>query len=190
MHISDGILSFELSMVLNCGAAAGVLWSGRRIRVEQIPAAGIMTAMIFVMSSIHIPLGIFSFHLTFAGLAGLLLGSGSITVMFISLLFQALFLQHGGVVSIGANLFIMGSGCFVGMLCRKWVSGIKLKGLVSGSGGVVVPVCVLGVLFELSGYGKGFLYMLGIYIIPAITEGMLVSMIMVFLKKSAPELVR
>lgn len=190
MHVSDGILSVKLSVALDCLAVAGIYYSAGKLKTDKIPAAGIMTAMMFVLSSIHFPVGSFSFHLTFAGLAGVLLGAGSITVIFICLLFQALFLQHGGVVSIGTNLLVIGSGCIAGAACIKYIKNRKFAGFAGGFAGVAVPVLILGTLFHFSGYGRGYLYLMSIYVVPAAVEGLLTLTVIRFLDKTAPELMK
>ncbi|NQT37608.1 MAG: energy-coupling factor ABC transporter permease [Planctomycetes bacterium] len=76
MHIADGVLSNSPSgmIVLGAGAAAtvaGTAWALRRMDHEQVPRVALCSAAFFVVSLIHIKLGVAAIHLVFSGLMGI-----------------------------------------------------------------------------------------------------------------------
>lgn len=83
-------------------------------RVEAVPKAKILLAMCgafaFVLSALKIPsmVGGSCSHPTGVGLGAVLFGPAATTVLgLIVLLFQALLLAHGGLTTLGANVFSM-----------------------------------------------------------------------------------
>ena len=68
----------------------------------------------------HVPVGPFSMHLVLSGIAGLLLGWGTLTVVTVGLLLQALFIGFGGLTVLGVNISIMAlPGAIMGVLGRR-----------------------------------------------------------------------
>ena len=67
-------------------------------------------------------------------MSGILLGPGiSVLVASVALLMQALFLAHGGLSTLGANIVSMGvMGSFAGYLTFKALRGFKVSLVVSG----------------------------------------------------------
>jgi cobalt/nickel transport system permease protein len=117
MHISEGILPIDWAGLWFLVAAPfvyGGLWTIRRRRAED-PQAMTLVAMvgaaIFVISCMPIPIpwvGTCS-HPCGTGLGALLIGPGpTVVVASIALVFQALFLAHGGLTTLGANIVSMG----------------------------------------------------------------------------------
>ena len=115
MHIAEGYLpkawAFGWMAVCVPFVAAGFL-SIRR-KVERSPKAKVLLAMCgafaFVLSALKIPsvTGSCS-HPTGVGLGAILFGPTATTILgLIVLLFQALLLAHGGLTTLGANLFSM-----------------------------------------------------------------------------------
>lgn len=117
MHLSEGILPAGWAGAWFLVAIPFVLWGLRTIRRrrEENPLAMTMVAMvgaaIFVISCMPIPIpwiGTCS-HPCGTGLGALLIGPGpTVVVASIALLFQALFLAHGGLTTLGANVVSMG----------------------------------------------------------------------------------
>ncbi|MDX1739104.1 MAG: energy-coupling factor ABC transporter permease, partial [Alphaproteobacteria bacterium] len=101
MHIVDGALSSE---VLIGGAAISAVGLGlglKRLNIENIPTAGVLSASFFIASLIHVPLGPSSVHLILGGLAGLVLGWAAFPALFVGLLLQAVFFGFGGLTVLG-----------------------------------------------------------------------------------------
>lgn len=115
MHILEGFLPASHALVWTAAAAPFVLHGGSRLtrlardRPESkllLAAAG---AFCFVLSALKIPsvTGSCS-HPTGTGLGAMLFGPSVMTVLgTIVLVFQALLLAHGGLTTLGANVFAM-----------------------------------------------------------------------------------
>lgn len=115
MHIAEGYLpvpwAFGWMAVCVPFVAAGFL--SIRKKVAQNPRAKVLLAMCgafaFVLSALKIPSAFGSCsHPTGVGLGAILFGPAATTVLgLIVLLFQALLLAHGGITTLGANVFSM-----------------------------------------------------------------------------------
>ena len=115
MHIAEGYLpkiwAFGWMAVCVPFVAAGFL--SIRKKVERSPRAKVLLAMCgafaFVLSALKLPSvsGSCS-HPTGVGLGAILFGPTATTILgLVVLLFQALLLAHGGLTTLGANLFSM-----------------------------------------------------------------------------------
>ena len=115
MHIAEGYLpktwAFGWMAVCVPFVVAGFL--SIRKKVERSPRAKVLLAMCgafaFVLSALKIPsvTGSCS-HPTGVGLGAILFGPTATTILgLVVLLFQALLLAHGGLTTLGANLFSM-----------------------------------------------------------------------------------
>lgn len=148
MHIKDGILSMGWCVLWFALAFPFVAWGLRDLtrRNEQNrrikPLIGLVGAAVFVVSCMPVPLptGTCS-HPCGTGLAAILIGPW-LTVVISSavLLLQALFLSHGGLSTLGANVLSMGvAGAFTGYgvfkLARhmgaSWFVAAFLAGILS-----------------------------------------------------------
>ncbi len=115
MHIMEGFLPVEHALGWTLAAAPFVAWGVRSLRrqfveqPEQRMLLGVAAAFSFVLSALKLPsvTGSCS-HPTGAGLGALLFGPAAmVPVGLVVLLFQALLLAHGGLTTLGANLFSM-----------------------------------------------------------------------------------
>lgn len=117
MHLSEGVLPMPWAVAWWIVAIPCVAWGLRALRRwrERNPMAMTMVAMVgaavFVISSMPIPipwLGTCS-HPCGTSLGALLIGpSPTVVVASIALLLQAMFLGHGGLTTLGANVVSMG----------------------------------------------------------------------------------
>lgn len=108
VHISDGVLT---PVWLAGGFFVAILLlipSVLRVRDEEIPRIGMLSAAAFVGSQIHIPFGVSSVHLLLNGLIGVLLGRRAVLAIAIGLVLQAMLFGHGGKLSLGVNICILG----------------------------------------------------------------------------------
>lgn len=116
MHIAEGYLSPQWALTWAAASAPFVVHGGYRLNkfLKEHPekrltvaAAGAFT---FVMSAIKIPSATgSSSHPTGVGLSTALIGPHLMAVMAtITLFFQALLLSHGGITTLGANVFSLG----------------------------------------------------------------------------------
>jgi cobalt/nickel transport system permease protein len=115
MHIMEGFLPVEHALGWTVAAVPFVAWGVRELRrqfvarPEQRMLLGVAAAFSFVLSALKLPsvTGSCS-HPTGVGLGALLFGPAAmVPVGLVVLLFQALLLAHGGLTTLGANLFSM-----------------------------------------------------------------------------------
>ena len=104
MHVYEGVLTVTThgKEVLLAGAvvaAAGTAIGLRKLDYERVPRVAVLSAVFFVASLIHVPLGMTSVHLTLCGLMGLILGWAVFPALLIALLLQAVFFQMGDLTS-------------------------------------------------------------------------------------------
>lgn len=116
MHIFEGFLPgpwWQIWWILSIPALAyGIFRLNRLVKEkpEVLPLIAVSGAVIFVLSSLKLPsvTGSTS-HPTGTGMAVILFGPAITSVLSaIVLLYQALFLAHGGITTFGANLMSMG----------------------------------------------------------------------------------
>ena len=117
MHIAEGILPIDwaclwwLAALPFVGMGLAVLRRRREADPLAMPLVAMVGAAIFVISCMPVPIpGIGSCaHPCGVGLGALLLGpSLTVLVASVALTFQALFLAHGGVTTLGAGVISMG----------------------------------------------------------------------------------
>jgi len=115
MHIMEGFLPIEHAVGWTAVSAPFLVWGlravGRRMREkpEQRMLIGVAAAFTFVLSALKIPsvTGSCS-HPTGTGLGAVLFGPAAMVPLgTVVLLFQALLLAHGGLTTLGANVFSM-----------------------------------------------------------------------------------
>src|SRR5947209_6162365 len=106
VHISDGVLREPVWVCGWFAAAALVAFSGWRVREDEIPRIGVLTAAFFVASQIHVRLGPTSVHLLLNGLLGLVLGRRAPLAIAVGLLLQSLLFEHGGKTTLGVNVVV------------------------------------------------------------------------------------
>lgn len=187
MHISDGIIDTRICIAAHV-LAIGLVWvAGRKTPPGDVPKMGMTAAALFVASLIHFPLAGISVHLGLFGLAGIILGKRAFPAIFIALLFQSLIFQHGGLLTLGVNAINMGVGAFLAWLI--WRSGAGKEGFrafTAGMLGVAVPVVFMLAEFRLSGYGSRIIYIIGVYLLLAILEGLITLAAVGFFRKVRP----
>ena len=103
MHIVDGALSNPVLIGGGVIAAAGVAYSLKKLEPEDLPRVGVLSAVFFVVSLIHVPLGFSSVHLILNGLLGIILGWAAFPALVVALLLQAVFFGFGGLTVLGVN---------------------------------------------------------------------------------------
>ncbi|HIH45105.1 MAG TPA: energy-coupling factor ABC transporter permease [Candidatus Methanoperedenaceae archaeon] len=116
MHIAEGFLPYPWWILWFVACLPAVAYGVHRIvnLTEALPmmrtTLALSGAFAFVLSALKIPsiTGSTS-HATGTGFGAILLGPAIVSVLgLIVLLFQALLLAHGGLTTLGANLFAMG----------------------------------------------------------------------------------
>lgn len=167
MHISEGILPLAWAAANTAVSVPFVLKGAQEIkRKTQVdpavkPMIGLMGATVFVISALAIPVPIAgtAAHPTGVGMAAILIGPLPTTVITgIVLLFQALFLAHGGLTTWGANTLNMGIigtfaayGAFIG--CRRLGLPLWTGGALAGVVGDLVTYAGTALTMSLALHG-------------------------------------
>ena len=211
MHISEGILLPQWAGLWFAASAPFVIWGVlaiRRRRARQskyMPMLAMVGAAVFLISCMPIPVPLAGScsHPCGTGLAAILVGpAASIIVATIALAFQALFMAHGGLSTLGANVFTMGVlGSLVG-----W-SAFQIIRRLTGS--ILLGAFAAGLLSDWATYaGTSFILALGLHgqesvwslfqvislaFMPTqvplgVLEGVLTAMAYVFVSRRRPEL--
>nr|WP_315048740.1 cobalt transporter CbiM [uncultured Campylobacter sp.] len=116
MHISEGVLSAPVLLAgwaVTAPAVAAILW---RVRQSEIPRIACFSALFFVASFVHLPVGVSSMHLMLSGLVGAFLGSRAILAIFVALFLQGVFFGFGGLSVLGVNTAVIGFPAVLGGL--------------------------------------------------------------------------
>ncbi len=137
MHISEGILPFGWALFWFLASAPFVLLGLHRLKkvsekdLSFKPLVGLLTAAVFIISCMPIPVPVAgtTSHPCGTGMSAILLGPAiSVLVAAAALLIQALFLSHGGLSTLGANIFSMGVlGSFTGFIVFRLLRTFKVN---------------------------------------------------------------
>lgn len=154
MHLVDGLLSTPVLAVGTTLAAGGVAVGLKSLDPERLPQAAMASAVFFVASLVHVPVGPSSVHLLMSGLAGLVLGWAAFPALLVALALQAAFFGFGGLTALGVNTLLMaGPAVIAGMLARPLLKRGKAAaaGAVAGATAIVLGAVTCGVLLGASG---------------------------------------
>ncbi len=146
MHISEGILPLKWAALWYLVAAPFIVLGISRLKkaaAEDLsvkPLAGLMAAAVFIISCMPIPVPLVGTcsHPAGTGISAVLVGPGiSVLISTAALVLQALFLAHGGISTLGANVLSMGvMGSFAGylafILLRKGRAPLVVAGFFAG----------------------------------------------------------
>jgi cobalt/nickel transport system permease protein len=156
MHLAEGTLPAGWSAAWWTLAVTAMAIALARLRrrsaVDRIarPLTGTMAALIFVLSSLPIPVPVAgsSGHACGTGLAAALIGPWlTFLAAFVSLLLQALLEGHGGLTTLGANAVSMGlGGAVMGWAAFRLLrrAGVGLPA-AAASAGLLADVATYGV---------------------------------------------
>ena len=135
MHIEDGILPPEAWGTWYGVAVLFVIPGLREIKrrtreaLSYKPLLAMVGVAVFVISAMHLPVPVTGScsHPTGTPLAAIIVGPfATVVITTIVLFFQAIFLGHGGITTIGANTFSMGIvGGIGGYLCWKMMRSFR-----------------------------------------------------------------
>ncbi len=207
MHIPDGFLSNRMALGLDAVSGLGILYAAGRLKLalfaRAVPIMGVLSAFVFGAQMINFPvLGGTSGHLVGGALLGILLGpvAGFLSMATV-IIAQALFLQDGGLLALGANLFNIGaitvcSGYGVHRLFGSpQARGRRLAvtGFLAGWISVVVSAVACALELGLSGaipLRIGLPAMGGYHAVIGLVEGGLTLGVLSFLARVRPDLLR
>ncbi len=205
MHIMEGFLPhpwWEIWFIIALPFIAYGIYKLSKLTKthrEAVPLLAVLGAFIFVLSSLKLPsvTGSTS-HPTGTGLAAVVAGPAIASVLsLVVLIFQALLLAHGGITTLGANVFSMGIvGPIVAFaiwkVCRKLNAknsvGIFFAAVLGDLSTYLVTSIQLAVVFpNANGIMGSFVNFAGIFAITqipiAIGEGILAVIVFDFLAK-------
>jgi cobalt/nickel transport system permease protein len=195
MHISEGVLS---APVLISGAALAAVGTGiglKKLDYDQIAKAGMLSAVFFVATLVHVPIGPSNAHLILNGLLGLLLGWGAFPAILVALVLQAVFFQFGGITTLGVNTVIMALPailCYLifGRLVHKSYRAAIIATFSCGFISVMLSglLVALSLVFTNENFLKVSGIILGAHIPVMIIEGIVTAICVAFLRKVKPEM--
>ncbi len=206
MHIPDGFLSNRVAVAFDAVSGAGILLSAHRMKLEtsarMVPKMGVLAAFVFAAQMLNFPvLGGTSGHLVGGALLAILLGPvPAVLTMATVIIAQALFLQDGGLIALGANLFnIGGVTAFSGYVVFRllWGGGGSRKSLIvaafaAGWLSMVLSAACCAVELALSGaipLRLGLPAMAGYHALIGIAEGGLTAGVIAFLSRVRADLI-
>jgi cobalt/nickel transport system permease protein len=153
MHIMEGFLPhpwWELWYALSLPVVAYGIYKMNQLvkeRRDALPLLAVAGAFVFVLSSLKLPsvTGSCS-HPTGTGMGAIIFGPAVTAVLsVIVLLYQALFLAHGGLTTLGANVFSMG-------IAGPVVAYLVYRGLMRTSVNFYFAVFLAATLADLATY--------------------------------------
>jgi cobalt/nickel transport system permease protein len=214
MHISEGILPFNHALfwtVVGLGFVAYAIRVMNRKMAEDSrikPFLGMVGAGVFLLSAMPIPVpfaGTVS-HPAATGIAAILVGpAATVVITSITLLLHALFLAHGGLSTLGADIFCMGVlGGYSGYYMYQWGRGLGfgqgvsafLAGLIGDWATYIGTSSILA--FALSGPETGVLSLFTTVLVAfvptqlplGILEGVIAVTVVGFLLDRRPEMAK
>jgi len=207
MHIPDGFLDAKTWVSLGI-VSAGVVGlairkSNKKIGEKHVPLMGITAAFIFAAQMLNFPVaGGTSGHFMGGVLAAILLGPlAGILIMTIVLIVQCLVFQDGGLTALGANIFNMGLiGTIIGYYLYMGITriigdnrGRFINIFVAGWLSIVLAASACAVELAVSGtvpLGVALPAMAGIHALIGIVEGIITAVVLGFVFKVRPDLLK
>lgn len=157
MHIVDGVLSTDVVVTGAVIAVGGIAYGLRSLTIENMPRTALLSAVFFVASLIHVPIGPTSIHLIMNGLLGLILGWAAFPAVFIALLLQAVFFGFGGITVLGVNTVNMAlPAVLVGLVFSPFLARVDgrimaVAAFVAGASSIMLSAVLVGLSLALSG---------------------------------------
>ena len=198
LHIPDGFLSAPVAILAWLVTIVFIVIAVRRASREfderMVPLMGILAAFIFAAQAFNFPVaGGTSGHFLGGALAAILLGPWpALLVMTAVIGLQGLIFQDGGLLAMGANIFVMGiatvwTGYFVyqGLQRFNRFVGAFAAGWVS----VVVAAVITAFLLALSGtaaLGVVLTAMAGVHVFIGIGEGLITAAAVALVRAALP----
>jgi cobalt/nickel transport system permease protein len=195
MHISEGILS---APVLASGAAltvAGTAIGLTKMDYEKLPTVALLSAVFFIASLVHVPVGPAAAHLVLNGLCGVLLGWVAFPAILVGSTLHAILFQFGGLTTLGVNTFNMAfPAVIMGYICRAGILGSNSPvrsacEFLAGAGSIFLAALL--VALSLTASGESFRAVARLIVaahIPVmIIEGIITVFAIEFLRRIRPE---
>ena len=203
LHIPDGFLNLVVSLI--CWAITAITLSvaisrtNKSLGEKQVPLMGIMAAFIFAAQMINFPVaGGTSGHLLGGALAAIVLGPwAGMLVMTAVIAVQALLLQDGGLLVMGANILNMGLltaaigyGLYRSVLWRSRGTKLVVAGVAAWLS-VMAGALATALQLWLSGTSNlqtVVIAMLGVHTLIGIGEALITVAALAFILRTRPDL--
>lgn len=197
MHISEGVLSAPVLLAGAAVAVAGIARGLRKLDEEKLVTAGLMGAVFFVGSLVHVPIGFSSAHLILNGLVGVLLGWAAFPAIFVALALQAALFQYGGLTTLGLNTATMGAGAVAAWYVFRFfmakipnANGWRIGSLFAGFLGVAISslltACALA--FTAEGFRAAAAGLFLAHLPVMIAEGLITMLTVGFIARVRPQM--
>ncbi|RXJ56198.1 cobalt transporter CbiM [Candidatus Marinarcus aquaticus] len=190
MHIADGVLTLEATAAVSAVSIYVLYKALKEIPEEKITLTAACSAMFFLASFIHIPLGVTQIHLLLVGVIGVLIGRSAFLAIAVALILQALLLGYGGMVSVGVNLFIMAAPAWIVYELYRcaWMQNLNQKirfFLVGFLGAFFSTVLLTAILyFSKEEYEWAAYTIFSVNIITMFIEGIISMFLLLFIQKT------
>ena len=132
VHIADGLLAWPWLLGGAVLAGVGVALACWKIDQAEIPRVGVLSAVFFVASQVHVPLGFVSVHLLLNGLVAAVLRRRAALAIAVGLFLQAVLFGHGGLTTLGVNTCILWWPALVGAVLLRAMAR-RVKPFVAGA---------------------------------------------------------
>ncbi|MFY9089967.1 cobalt transporter CbiM [Arcobacter aquimarinus] len=196
MHISDGVLGLETTVIVSAVSALALFKAIKELKNEDISLTAVASAMFFIASFIHIPFGVTQIHLILLGVIGILISWSGFVAIFVALLLQALLLGYGGISSLGVNLFIMAAPAVIiyylyNLQIVKKLNE-KIKFFLVGFLGTFFATLFLTLIlyFSKEEFNYAAFSIFSVNIITMIIEGIVSMFLLLFIKKVYPKILK
>jgi cobalt/nickel transport system permease protein len=197
VHLSDGAFSTGLTATGFAGTAILLLIAMWRVREEEIPRIGLLSAAFFVGSSIHIKFALLptSVHLILNGLVGVVLGRRAPLAIVVGLLLQCLLLAHGGLTTLGLNTCIIAIPAVIAGWAYPVLRTLRVppfaRGVLLGGGAVALAV-TFNFLVLLFGGKEDWSTLAKLVLLAhlpvVVVEGLMLGVIVQYLEMVKPEM--
>ncbi len=198
LHIPDGFLSAPVAILAWIVTIAFMVVAVRRASREfderLVPLMGVLAAFIFAAQAFNFPVaGGTSGHFLGGALAAILLGPWpALLVMAAVIGLQGLIFQDGGLLAMGANIFVMGivtvwTGYFVYQALQR--ANRYVAGFVAGWLSVVLAAVVTAFLLALSGTASLTVVltaMAGVHMLIGVGEGLITAAALALVRAALP----
>ncbi|MDR1048963.1 MAG: cobalt transporter CbiM [Synergistaceae bacterium] len=196
MHISEGLLSTPMLAAGWAAAGIGTAVGLKRLNPDKIVRVALFSSVFFLASLVNVRLGPASTHLSLLAPMGLVLGWSVFPAVLAALLLQAVLLQFGGLLVLGANTTDMALPAlaayllFSGPIRRGGPLSASVLSFAAGALAVLLGAAGAGVFLTLSDPGmESAVRVLFLAHVPlALAEGAVTLFMVGFLRKTAPDI--
>lgn len=185
MHISEGVLSAGVIATSSIVLAPLIINSVRKLHSDDVSKVALLSALFFVISTIHLPIGVTSVHFMMLGVIGIMLGWHSFTALLIALLLQAMLIGFGGISSLSVNTLNTGVGALTGFYLFKLLKDRLPTAVVSFLVGFIpILVASVGIAVALLFSSDDFLIVAQTALLAHLPLAFVEGIMMVFLFKT------